>query len=100
MVGKALRAVLAGNLAAEHCPDGAVDISYRFADLHRRSVQDGFLRLGDQQEVQSLVQTMILCDQASASEPRSHGGIMNQRRKVEVPRFPMVDIPPLVEHLY
>src|SRR3972149_114048 len=99
MVGKALRAVLAGDLATEHCSDRAVDISYRFADLHWRSVQDGFLRLRNQQEVQRFVQSMILCDQASASEPRSHWGFMNQRGKFEVPRFPMVDVAPLLEHV-
>ena len=79
VVGQSRLAVPAGDLAAQHAPDGAVAVADRQLDLHRVAVLERRLGEGDDLVVEGLVEAVVLLDHPP------------DEREVEPTRLPVID---------
>ncbi len=91
VLGQALGAVAAGDFAAQHGADGAMDVANLQAGLDRRLVLQRLAGAGDQLVIEGPVEAVVLGDEAAAADAARHGGAVENGRVIQAARLPVVD---------
>ena len=88
--GEARRSVAPRDFAAQHRAHGAMHIADRQLEVHRVPVLQRILGVIDELIVQRFGEPVILRDGTAAAHAAGHLGIVEDRRKIETARLPMI----------